>query len=261
MDYHLSIGGGQKGPLTQFQVISGIRDGSLKGDELAWTKGFSEWVPLKQIEDFAGYWPVTPEVIEQAQAARQIARIELDKPRPWLRFAARMVDYLWFTTTLWMLMGAMLPQAALAWVVKMYFKGAPFDPLFLLLYVPLEAWLLSRRGTTPGKALLCMQVRTSDGGLPTYRQALARALHVYVRGVAMGLFLISILTMNYARVRLMRRKITSWDESLGLRVEHGEPEGWRILLLLIMAFFMVLGAALAFSTTPEMIEAMRSLPK
>ena len=82
MDYHLFIGGEQTGPLTQFQVISAIRDGSLKGDELSWTKGFSEWLPLNQIKDFAGYWPLTPEIIEQANAARQIARIELDKPRP-----------------------------------------------------------------------------------------------------------------------------------------------------------------------------------
>ncbi len=264
MAYHLSINGTQSGPHTQFDLIGMIRDGALKGDELVWQQGMNGWMPIKNVTDFDGYWPITEEVIAKAENAMLIARSELDRPRPLLRFWARIIDYLWFTVTIWMIIGLALPQSALDWLVRLYFKGAPLDPVILLLFVPVEAWMLSRRGTTLGKALLRVQVCRLDGTLPSYKQAIQRSLLVFVKGFAMGLFLLSLFTMSFSRARLLQRGTTSWDETTELRVEHGEPEVWRYVLLFCAALVMLLGAGVAFSLSPpvmEMIKAMEDLPK
>jgi len=203
-------------------------------------------------------------MIAKAENAMLIARSELDRPRPWLRLWARIIDYLWFTVTIWMIIGLALPQSALDWLVKLYFKGAPLDPVILLLFVPVEAWMLSRRGTTLGKALLRVQVCRLDGTLPSYKQAIQRSLLVFVKGFAMGLFLLSLFTMSFSRARLLQRGTTSWDETTELRVEHGEPEVWRYVLLFCAALVMLLGAGIAFSLSPpvmEVIKAMEDLPK
>ncbi len=264
MAYHLSISGQQTGPHTQFELIGLIRDGTLKGDELVWQQGLKDWSPIKELREFEGYWPITEEVIAKAESARLVARSELDRPQPWLRFWARIVDYLWFTITVWMILGLLLPQNALDWMVRLYFKGAPLDPIILFLFVPIEAWMLSRRGTTLGKSLLRVQVCQLDGTLPTYKQALQRSLLVYVKGFAMGLSLLSLFTMSFSRARLMQHKTTSWDEVTGLRVEHGEPEVWRFVLLFCAALIMLMGAGILFSLSPpvmEMMKAMENLPK
>src|SRR3954469_9959304 len=96
MDYHLSIAGERSGPYTQFQIIEGIREKRFKGDELVWRVGLPEWQPLSGVVEFEGFWPVSEELRAQAEEAWKRARSELDRPRPWLRFWARMLDRCWF---------------------------------------------------------------------------------------------------------------------------------------------------------------------
>lgn len=261
MEYYLSVQGSQSGPHTQFEIIDRIRDGGLKGDELVWKKGDSDWKPLKQVVEFEGYWPLTAEVIAKAEQARSLARTELDRPQPWLRFWARMVDYTWFYLIFMMFLGAVLPQEKLAWVVKLILAHAPVGSVIYLLFVPVEAWMLSRRGTTPGKALLRIQVCRKGGGFPSYRQALMRSLLVFIRGYALGLELISLFAMSWARARLLRQGSTSWDEATGLRVEHGEPEVWRMLVLIFAIVGLVMMAVIIFALSPEFKEMTTHLPE
>ena len=57
----------------------------------------------------------------------------------------------------------------------------------------------------------------------------------------------------------MQRGTTSWDEETEVRVEHGEPEVWRFILLAITMVAMALGIGVIFSLTPEAIEAMKAM--
>ena len=261
MEYYLSIQGDQTGPHTQFEIIDRIREGKILGQELIWQKGAADWLPVKQLPEFEGYWPISPETIANAEEARRVARSELDRPQPWLRFWARMVDYLWFYAACLLILAAALPEEALTWLVKAMLAMAPVDSVIFLLYTPLEAWMLSRHGTTPGKSLLRIQVVRLDGRLPTYRQALVRSLLVFIRGYALGLGIIKLFTMSWARVTLMARGVTSWDERTEMRVEHGEPEPWRILVLIVAVITMVFGTSFLFMLNPEVKEIIENLPK
>lgn len=244
MDYHLSISGERTGPHTQFHLIEGIREGRLKGDELVWHVGMPDWLPLRDVREFEGFWPVTEEARQQAEEVRKLARAELDRPRPWIRFGARIFDYTWFSLALRVVLNPWLagvqyePSSAM---VLMHVANS----LALLLYVPLEAWMLARFGTTPGRTLLRVQVRRLDGGIPPFSQALRRSFHVFVRGIGIGLPIITFLAMAWSRLVLLRRGATPWDEASETRVEHGEPETWRYMVLFAVIFCVTLADMMA----------------
>lgn len=249
MEYFISIGGERTGPHSQFQIIEKIRDGGLKGEDIAWRKGVEEWKPLREFDEFTGYWKPTPEKIVEAEHARQVARIALDTPQPWLRFWARTMDYVWFSMLFGMLLNALIPRDSLEHLREILTTATPGRALVImtllntgtfLLFIPLEALWLSRRGTTPGKALLRIQVRRMDGSLPDYSQALLRSALVFVKGVALCLPIIPLFVMSWCRIRLIQLGTTSWDEQTGLRVEHGEPETWRYLIVVVIAAFIAL---------------------
>jgi uncharacterized RDD family membrane protein YckC len=257
MEFHLSIAGERSGPHTQFYVIEGIREGRLKGDELLWHVGMPDWQPLRTVREFEGFWPVSEETRLQAEAARNVARAELDRPRPWMRFWARIFDYTWYSLLLRFVLSPWLstvPQDLSDLSPTVHIINA----LALLLYVPLEAWMLARFGSTPGRALLLVQVRRLDGGLPVFGQALRRSFQVCIKAMALGLPIISLVTMIWARLRLLQRGATPWDEANETRVEHGEPEPWRYLIVIAVIVSM---AVLDMIALGQIAEEMSRLPK
>lgn len=60
----------------------------------------------------------------------------------------------------------------------------------IIIWIPIEAAMIARWGTTPGKALLGIRVLQQTGGYPTYAQAVGRSVGVWVLGLTFGLFLI-----------------------------------------------------------------------
>lgn len=258
-DYHLTIADKQTGPHSQFYIIQGIREGRFHGTELIWRRGMEGWQPLRELEDFSSYWPPSPETPAKAPAAaNEPARPDVDRPRPWLRFWARMVDMIWFSCVLVVVL-RILPQPFVQWLAQTIRSQMLLDPLMLLLYAPLEAWLLSRFGTTPGKALLRIQVRTLAGGLPVFRQAMYRSLLVYIRGLALGLPLLSLVAMFWCKFRLQQARVTSWDESSETRVEHGEPGALRYVVLtgIILGIVMTVVVSIV-QLWPEIEAAQRN---
>lgn len=160
-----------------------------------------------------------------------------------------------------MLLSLLLPQDKLEWIMKMILAGAPLNSVVFLCYAPLEAWMLSWRGTTPGRILMRIQVVRDDGRLPTYEQALWRSFQVFVKGVALLLPIANLFAMAWWRVRLMQKGVTPWDESSKTTVVHGELEGWRYAVLAGIVAIMALGMALSMAMSKELIEQMQHLPK
>jgi uncharacterized RDD family membrane protein YckC len=246
-DYHLTIADKQTGPHSQFYIIQGIREGRLRGTELVWRMGLEGWQPLRELEDFSSYWPPTPEMLAKAESAKELARTALDQPRPWLRFWARWIDLLWFYFGLSSIFIVLAPEAFANAYVTATRWFIPVNSLLLLVYLPMEAWMLSRYGTTPGKSLLRIQVRTLSGSLPTFQQALRRTFFMMLKGLAFMLFPFYFFTMVWWKVKLRHTTATSWDETAELRVEHGEPESWRYMIII----GVVLGIFLAFAVATQ----------
>jgi uncharacterized RDD family membrane protein YckC len=263
MEYFLLIAGEKQGPFTGYEIISDIRDGKLKGEEMIWRKGFEDWQNLRSIEDFADTWPPTPEMLAAADEARKIARTALDTPQPWLRFWARMLDYFFFSALIRISLFLFF-RSGFAWLMQQEMQNPLPRSVILLLFAPIEAWMLTRYGSTPGKALLCVQVRRGDGALPTFQQAMTRSLLVYIKGMGFGFFILPLITMTVARLRLLRSNMASWDEHTQLRVEHGEPEPWRyavVLLLVLLIFGVSMIMIFASPEGQKIMHEFQNLPK
>lgn len=272
MQYHLNIAGENSGPHSQFAIIDRIRDGVLPQDALIWRQGLEGWKPAGEVEELSPYWPkeggeVVEEINEGAEAkaapeslpAKVALPNELSlEPRPWVRFWARVLDYLFFVGLVFLVLTFTWPTESFEWIVWASNRSLPLDTLLMLSYVPLEAWFLSRFGKTPGRLLLRLEVVRDNGdGRLTFKQALVRSVQVYVKGMALWLPLVSLLTMSFARLHLLRNGRTSWDLDCGTVVTSRPMEAWRIAILggVTLTFLLLIG--IGMSMQPQLMEMMK----
>jgi tol-pal system protein YbgF len=145
---------------------------------------------------------------------------------PWLRNLARNFDYaltyfiLVFAAVI-LDIGVIVRHGTIFWGI-----------LFFLLWIPIEALLLSVFGTTPGKALFNLKVAVNGGAKPSFSLAINRTLRVWVHGLGFGIPLVSMITAILAYTQLRDVNETSWDRDCKTTVLH-RPLGARRILLIV----------------------------
>jgi len=157
----------------------------------------------------------------------------IDRPRPWVRYAARMTDFTILCMAAGATLGIMAPNAL---------ENEPFANLFgfvcLILWIFIEPLHLTSAGTTPGKWLFRSRVVRSDGGRITYGAALTRGFQVWWRGLGAGVPIVSLVTMITAHERLSRHGVASWDQEGGFAVEHRRIGAARTALIVVVMLAM-----------------------
>lgn len=161
---------------------------------------------------------------------------------PWARFTARLVD--------WSIWGVLLcillilsgesrlirvldwPPAVLGWITAAS-------------WIPIEAFLLSRWGTTPGKRLFRISVYNMDGSKLSFTDALLRSAEVFVDGCALGIPLVYLITFYRAYSHLKTHKITTWDQALTVAVRQKPVGVARILVALAIIYGLAFWGILA----------------
>ena len=53
--WYMAIGGHQVGPVTQDDVITNLRNGTIDGNTLVFAAGLKNWTPLKDVPELAAY--------------------------------------------------------------------------------------------------------------------------------------------------------------------------------------------------------------
>ena len=53
--WYMAIGGHQVGPVSQDDVITNLRNGTIDGNTLVFGAGLSNWTPLKDVPELAAY--------------------------------------------------------------------------------------------------------------------------------------------------------------------------------------------------------------
>ncbi|MBK8285839.1 MAG: RDD family protein [Ahniella sp.] len=155
------------------------------------------------------------------------------------RFGARMIDLL--------LVMPILTALAVV-LVRLYLGGASVETdsppeayaltwLGLLLSVPAEALMLAVFGATPGKFLFALTVQTNTGGNPGLVTAIGRQVSVVGRGLALGIPVISLITVLTAGVQTLNNKIAPWDQARQLRVTAEPFQGFRLQMAILAAVF------------------------
>lgn len=141
---------------------------------------------------------------------------------PWMRFSARILDYLLFA---FVLLGTRFFKMSIWGHVPSFF----FPVVLTFLWVFVEATMLHLFGTTIGKWIFGMEVIDRSLKKPGYWSACLRSLSVWCNGVGTGFFLICPATFTISYIRLRRNGIAPWDRLGKFHMIHGKIESRRML--------------------------------
>lgn len=148
------------------------------------------------------------------RSATALPAVAVDStPHPWRRYFARMTDVMIFGMALGLAIGvAETDISAVSDVV--------LGLIVAFVWVFVEAVLLATWGTTPGKWMLSTTLRTTAGDKLGFPAALGRSLTVWIKGIGLGVPIVTLFTGVQAYKRLTEDGETSWDREGGFRVGH-----------------------------------------
>lgn len=231
-----SIAGKKEGPVNTSTLRQRIQSGAVPKDALAWTEGMADWMQIRDAHELTepvlGSAPPSMPALppeedpyspprsqgEPAAPPSPINLAFLNEPLagPWRRFFARQIDLLVVGFPIAALVSAAIATQSVAYAFWVQKPGN--DVLYGLAIIPVvliaEALLFAVIGTTPGKALLGVKVRTLSGEKPGLAAYLGRLVGVYFQGFGMGIPIVILFTMGSQYNRLSRRESASYDQGV-----------------------------------------------
>ena len=214
--------------------------------------------------------PVNPHAGEIGDAPlppTQVAPVFLPVPpvdaaraRPFIRFWARMFDYTAVSVLIFQLSDVMVPEAlpgdSMTEVFNRYMAEMQKPEALIFartLFFALIGWhfieavLIHLFGTTPGKAIFGVKVKTEDGEPVPMKRALGRSFYVYVMGVGFYQFPLILIGMIFSFFRIQSTGNCLWDQHLKIRVENPPLGALRIGLAFCAFFALLLLQSVKFS--------------
>lgn len=218
----------KEGPVSHEELQGKLDRGEIDSNTKVWTETLGDWIAISETEHFnLSALDDTP-TIEVGKKKVSYAR-ETDeegvRPRPWIRFWARMIDY-----SLFFLVVALLSS---------YFKVlfVPIQPFFgmmlLFVWIFIETLFLVTWGKTPGKWLMRITVRDEFQHRLKLSEALNRSFSVWWLGMGAGIPIVSLITMIVAAVKLSNTGMTSWDRRSNYRIFHGKVGAVRTIIAVL----------------------------
>jgi len=183
------------------------------------------------------FWLATPR--QHFEARPQVA----SKPRPWVRYFARMADIWFWGMVIAFVLGFAFPE----WISET--EDVVISLVLLLLIVPVQSVVSIIFGNTLGKALLGIKV-THQGKSLSFGDAMQREFLVYVKGLGFGIPLVSFVTMMVSYDKLSKNGFSSWDKENSFDVTHQDPSIGGVLgvvaIFIIMLMLNVLGSSQSY---------------
>ena len=174
---------------------------------------------------------------------------------PWRRFFARIVDLSFFSIVYGSIAGVVIGLLQPQLLETMLFT----NPLVLTMVNAYFASILSGLfvggvGTSPGKYLFGLKLRTINGELLGLTNGVRRDMRVYVQGLAFGIPIVLYMTAFWSKGILEKEGVTPWDKGQYTMSVMKDSLKRKILtiigiisfviLLFINAFLQVLGRTL-----------------
>lgn len=202
------------GPVFESVLAEMLADGELPRDVQVWAEGMSAWVPAARVVEFGGTSP------DAKAAARWGAwRVCEHVGR---RAVARAIDVA-IGFSIGCACGVLLAETE-HWISP-WVPAVLGGTLGLLWWVLVEATLVSRFGTTPGKRLCAMRVCTTRQARPEPGVAFRRSVGVWLRGLGAGVPVLLPIAALFALKDLSGAPLAPWDRESGLVVQ--ERDVWR----------------------------------
>lgn len=126
---------------------------------------------------------------------------------PWRRYFARTIDYALF-------------GAVVDFILFVVFRIRPLPDEFLqtllvivsaALFIPVEALMLNKWGTTPGKLAMGIRLESIQGGFLSYSEAYHRTVRVWKSGMGFCIPVIELIANQICYCKLTGRAIFRWQ--------------------------------------------------
>jgi hypothetical protein len=152
-----------------------------------------------------------------------------DEPqiKPWARYFARIVDYTIFGVILGIMFNIIFPKTFDEMNDKI------FGYILLILWIIPESLFLHFIGTTPGKALFKTTVFDLDKKKLSFNNALKRSGNVWLKGMGLGIPIITIITMISSYNKLTGESTTKWDKNI-IKVHHEQIGKIRYIIITLI---------------------------
>ncbi len=231
-----SIGGKKEGPVDTATLRQRLQSGVVPKDALAWAEGMADWVRIRDARELTepvlGGSPPSMHPLPHSDDPYSPPRARgepIVPPSPidlaflneplagaWRRFFARQIDLLVVGFPIAAVVSAAIATQSVAYAFWVQKPGN--DVIYGLAVIPVvflaEALLFAIIGTTPGKALLGVRVRTLSGEKPGFAAYLGRQVGVYFQGFGMGIPIVILFTMGSQYNRLSRSECASYDQGV-----------------------------------------------
>lgn len=268
MDIYWIENGKRKGPITVPDIISLVQMGELTPQTKGWHAGCEQWMPLCELPALADFLSDTEEksthpqaeevsATDAASAPIQLPPSEKQQPvpqvssqepaatprilevfpaPPFARLMARLVD-----TSLYAAL-----VLGVIYCLKLEYNNY-YTPGGLIFWLPLpivEALLLSRFGTTPGKLLMGIRLAALIGtpGI-SFKRALLRSALVFFLGMGLMMFPVGLVMMLFSYWNLRSRGICLWDARAATMPVQPNKNGFGRFATAAITIYMALTAA------------------
>ena len=235
MEIWLIQNGKQTGPFNDYDIRSRISDRQLDADDFAWHEGLPGWVKLQEIELFKSEFELLKTIKPPPLSPHFPLDSNQDSPQPKIRylarrFWARWLDLMTYLAVWWLL------AYVVGWDVGMMVQSRWIQFLLFIPWFGIEAWLLHRFGTTPGKWLLGIRVVNEDGTGLTLKSSISRSIRVWIAGVGFGWGLLAVLcqAMSWFTARKIGKPV--WDYMGQHKITVAPHNGFKIIALIFLFF-------------------------
>lgn len=233
--------GEKVGPVHDYEIRQKITSGELESTTPAWHEGVDAWKPLVEIDLFRREFELKTKADEPEPDETEELPPEPSKSPPPLpaepvfirRFWARWLDLTLYSAVWWLGM----------WAVGQNIEAALINPWIMFFhYMPwfaIEAFLIQRFATTPGKWLLGIRVVNLDGSHLDLAASTRRAMRVLFTGIGFGFSYLAVFCQVLSLVVSKRIGTTLWDHTGSHQVIASPIQPVRVSLVVI-GFFIAM---------------------
>src|SRR5262249_13382635 len=133
------------------------------------------------------------------------------KLHPWRRYFARMIDLYIFILVFFFFLGITFPELFAADRTSSRQNEYFYMFIGLVAYSIFETFCLNVFGTTLGKLIYGIRLASNVDNHIAFAVALKRSLAVWVRGIGLGIPIVTLVTVIVAYRTLLKDGQTTWD--------------------------------------------------
>ncbi|MCH6265564.1 RDD family protein [Neobacillus citreus] len=216
----------QQGPIGLFELKKLFEQGVLTGDSFLLSSDMDSWCMAKTLNVFQS--TDEQDSINYALVWEEIKKDTYPTGRPFVRFLARIFDLALFTFFLIAFVSIFSPK----FIVES--SAITIFMICLILYILVEAAILSVFGNTLGKSLLNTRMKMVTGEPINFVTALKRSIFVTAAGMGLGVPIINIFCFVFSFLDLKNHGYATWDKQLGTIVLYGRVSTARMLVVSII---------------------------